>query len=224
MKKNIILTLLFTAALAACSDDDSRFRGNFSNVYINGHASANKSAQEKMTVHEILLKGNLTLAAMLYINPQDSSLTTGFGCGFGLNHPILGECDDYYKHNIDTVNDRLIMLGSYIIENEQLYQYGGVFLKGRNYILEWHNDPEDWAKTDTVGYIPNSVIEAAQIEILDLWKEGKIDEMYEVFNNSFYFIPCTGEEFRTQIKERVDYDHYLDHLKAEHEFTHEIRW
>lgn len=49
---------------------------------------------------------------------------------------------------------------------------------------------------DTVGYIPNSVLRAAEIEINAAFSAKDNEAVYRVFNEAFTFLPVTGEEWR----------------------------
>ena len=49
---------------------------------------------------------------------------------------------------------------------------------------------------DTIAYIPNAVLRAAEIEIRKAYAEQDIDKCYQVFNDAYKFIPITGEQWR----------------------------
>lgn len=205
--KRLLISLAAVLCLASCKKDND-IKDNNSPIYINGYNSPLKAAQ-KMSAHDILAKteGGVSLLFNDY-DLYDGEMKEGIvGKAFDIEH----------LNNIDTINDRLIMEAANVIDNGQMHELGGVFLRCRNYYLC------NRAENDTLGYIPNSVIRSAQKDILDLWREGDIPAIYERFNESFYFIPCTAEEFK-QIKEPIDWEHEYDEIRAIHGDTHNIKW
>lgn len=214
MIRKLFMILIFTACLVGCKEDENKI-DNFSPIYIKGVDAGNKSVQQRRSVHEILTRGNLWL------------MSRGMFDNFmGERGPIdWGKQFLPWDNNIDTINDRLIMDAGNVLYDGQLNWLGGMFLRGRNYYIQFvEYDGEHRIDLDTVGYIPNHVIEEAQIKILDLWKEGKVDEIYKTFQDAFYFIPCTGEEFKSIKDTTIDFEHYCDELDSIHGDTHLIRW
>ena len=223
MIKKLFMALVFTTCLVGCKEDENKV-GNYSPIYINGVDAGNKSIQQRRSVHEILTRGTFYL--------KDTELFESFDGE--LSVMTTGKQFLPWDNNIDTINDRLIMDAGNVLFDGQLHWLGGSFLRGRNYYIQYvnlHTDEDgnyngngvkEWL--DTVGYIPNHVIEEAQIKILDLWKEGKVDEIYKTFQDAFYFIPCTGEEFKSIKDTTIDFEHYCDELDSIHGDTHLIRW
>ena len=217
------MALVFTTCLVGCKEDENKV-GNYSPIYINGVDAGNKSIQQRRSVHEILTRGTFYL--------KDTELFESFDGK--LSVMTTGKQFLPWDNNIDTINDRLIMDAGNVLFDGQLNWLGGSFLRGRNYYIQYvnlHTDEDgnyngngvkEWL--DTVGYIPNHVIEEAQIKILDLWKEGKVDEIYKTFQDAFYFIPCTGEEFKSIKDTTIDFEHYCDELDSIHGDTHLITW
>lgn len=223
MIKKLFMALVFTTCLVGCKQDENKV-GNYSPIYINGVDAGNKSIQQRRSVHEILTRGTF------YLN--DTELFESFDGEISVM--TTGKQFLPWDNNIDTINDRLIMDAGNVLFDGQLNWLGGSFLRGRNYYIQYvnlHTDEDgnyngngvkEWL--DTVGYIPNHVIEEAQVKILDLWKEGKVDEIYKTFQDAFYFIPCTGEEFKSIKDTTIDFEHYCDELDSIHGDTHLIRW
>ena len=52
------------------------------------------------------------------------------------------------------------------------------------------------APKDTVAYIPNSVLRAAETSIRAAYEAKDIDECYRLFNEAYTFTPITGAEWR----------------------------
>lgn len=223
MIKKLFMALVFTTCLVGCKEDENKV-GNYSPIYINGVDAGNKSIQQRRSVHEILTRGTFYL--------KDTELFESFDGEISVM--TTGKQFLPWDNNIDTINDRLIMDAGNVLFDGQLNWLGGSFLRGRNYYIQYvnlHTDEDgnyngngvkEWL--DTVGYIPNHVIEEAQVKILDLWKEGDIDAIYKTFQDAFYFIPCTGEEFKSIKDTTIDFEHYCDELDSIHGDTHLIRW
>lgn len=214
MIRKLFMILVFAACLVGCKEDENKI-DNFSPIYIKGVDAGNKSIQQRRSVHEILTRGNLWL------------MSRGMFDNFmGERGPIdWGKQFLPWDNNIDTINDRLIMDAGNVLYDGQLNWLGGMFLRGRNYYIQFvEYDGEHRIDLDTVGYIPNQVIEEAQLKILELWKAGDIDAIYKTFQDAFYFIPCTGEEFKSIKDTTIDFWHYCDELDSVHGDTHLIRW
>lgn len=95
----------------------------------------------------------------------------------------------------DFVNERLLMWGTDII-NSRL-EYAPQFIEGKNTVLTRNHTPfgEQW-DIDTIAYIPNRVLEAAQAIIKPAFERGDYETCYEAFDKAFTFIPITGAEYR----------------------------
>lgn len=50
--------------------------------------------------------------------------------------------------------------------------------------------------SDTIAYIPNSVLRAAETSIRKAFADKNIDECYRIFNEAYTFVPITGAEWR----------------------------
>lgn len=65
------------------------------------------------------------------------------------------------------------------------------FIKSRNVVFVDAHTPED-----TLGYIPNSVLDVAEAKIKAAHEAGNYEEVYRLFLEAYTAIPCTGEEYR----------------------------
>lgn len=65
-----------------------------------------------------------------------------------------------------------------------------VFVKMENYII-----------TDTLAYIPNTTLRAAEAIIKTAYAEEDYETCYRTFDNAWRFIPTTGEQWR-KLKEQ----------------------
>lgn len=60
------------------------------------------------------------------------------------------------------------------------------------FTLDWEYD----ARMDTLGYIPQSLMEANYPRLQQLFKEGRYSEMEELMRTGYTIYTCTGEEYR----------------------------
>jgi hypothetical protein len=101
----------------------------------------------------------------------------------------------FTKDQRDTINTRLLMFGTDIID--QFGNYVPEFIEGNDFVIRRNlATPIQTPRWDTIAYIPNSVIQAAKIAIQKAYAEGNYTEVYRVFDEAFTFIPCTAEEWR----------------------------
>lgn len=70
------------------------------------------------------------------------------------------------------------------------------FIEGNYFILLKFDLTISGAPRDTLGYIPNSVVRAAETAIKKAYNEGDIDAIYKLFNEAFTFLPITGAEYK----------------------------
>lgn len=112
------------------------------------------------------------------------------------NVPLYGEqaADRGFSEEMrDTVSDppSLKMLGTDIIYEGNYYPE---FIECTDCILFIALD--GGLHRDTVGYIPNSVLRAAEVEIKTAFEALDNEEVYRLFNEAFTFVPVTGAEWR----------------------------
>lgn len=100
----------------------------------------------------------------------------------------------------DTVNGILKRWASDVIRYDNTIVPD--FITGRNIVIErYFGDSFEgdhlWAQhLDTIGYIPNAVIETAQNRIMAAYEQEDWQGIYNIFNESFVFLPITGAEYR----------------------------
>lgn len=101
----------------------------------------------------------------------------------------------FTKDQRDTINVRLLMFGSDIID--QFGNYVPEFIEGNDFVIRRNlATPVQTPIWDTIAYIPNAVIKSARATIQKAYTDGDYTEVYRVFNEAFTFIPCGGEEWR----------------------------
>lgn len=93
----------------------------------------------------------------------------------------------------DTISERpcLKMWGTDIIDVDG--NYVPDFIEGRDFLIKHLGD--DYTVTDTLAYIPNSVISAARDSIKAAMIRNDTEAVYRIFNDAFIFTPITGEEW-----------------------------
>lgn len=91
----------------------------------------------------------------------------------------------------DFVNNRLLMFGSDVID--PIHGLGTVFVECRDLVFVRF---EGEIITDTLAYIPNATLRAAEAIIKKAYAEQDYNTCYEVFDNAWRFVPITGSEWR----------------------------
>lgn len=177
MKKVLLIILGVFALLVACEDDENNKFDSNHRLYINGVDKANKAIvyTDRMSASEIVRIDSVWLRSEY-------------------NGVILTELFEFALGNIDTINNRFAMQAGYINNGT----YDNIFFSQRNYYLtKYVKDTIGFSGTvDTLAYVPNKQITDAKAKIDSLFPLEKWSEIYDIFNNAFTFIPCTGAELR----------------------------
>ncbi|MEG1759563.1 MAG: hypothetical protein RR258_03990 [Alistipes sp.] len=95
----------------------------------------------------------------------------------------------------DYVNERLLMWSTAIIDPAH-GGYQADWIEARNTVLARDLGGIAEYIEDTIAYIPNRVLIAAQKIIKPAYDRGDYDLVYKTFNEAFTFIPITGAEYR----------------------------
>ncbi len=99
--------------------------------------------------------------------------------------------------NLDTINNRIVLKAGNIngIDGNPFLDPSTGF---NDYIIFRfvYDQNDQFLGIDTLAYIPNSQRQAAYEQIKALWDTENWDAIYEIFQNAFTFIPCTGEEYK----------------------------
>lgn len=176
MKKVLLIILGVFALLVACEDDENNKFDSNHRLYINGVNKANKAVRyENLSVEEIVRIDSVILYSTY-------------------NGVMLNENFEFALGNIDTLNNRFAMQAGYINNGT----YDNIFFSQRNYYLMRfvYGENNEYLGTDTLAYVPNKQITDAKAKIDSLFPLEKWSEIYDIFNNAFTFIPCTGSELR----------------------------
>lgn len=176
MRKFLLMLFCGCMCITSCKDDDSdKFDCNH-RLYINGVNKANKAARyENLSVEEIIRIDSVWLRSEY-------------------NGVVLSELFEFALGNIDTLNNRFAMQAGYINNGT----YDNIFFSQRNYYLmkSIYGKNDEPLGIDTLAYVPNKQITDAKAKIDSLFPMEKWSEIYDIFNNAFTFIPCTGAELR----------------------------
>ncbi|SJZ43193.1 hypothetical protein [Porphyromonas cangingivalis] len=49
---------------------------------------------------------------------------------------------------------------------------------------------------DTIGYIPNKVLQEAYTKVIVAYEAGNYEEVYKLFQSAYTAVPCTGKQYR----------------------------
>lgn len=94
----------------------------------------------------------------------------------------------------DIPNTRLLMLGEDIIS--QNGEYVPNFIEGYDIVFIREISPNPNFLVDTIAYIPNVTLRAAETAIKAAFAKEDYAACYKLFDEAFTFIPITGEEWR----------------------------
>jgi len=181
MKRTLIILAAITIAFSACKEEEeaSAFRLAPDTMFrINPDMSA-------FPANSMLRSGSIHLSA-LEIVKQASSIAFYSDTIGGAATRMIG---DFQR---DTVSEIpcLKMWAEDIIVNGK---YVPDFIEGRDFII--FKTGKNYVITDTIAYIPNSVIVAARDSIKAAMANNDVESVYRIFNNAFTFRPITGAEW-----------------------------
>ena len=175
MKNLLLLSILFIAFAACSNDDDNNILDPNAMISLRPEAGTKASTNpEHLSALEIVKQASAIWLWNKNINPNE-----GVGRSF----------TDIQR---DTVNVRLLMWGTDIIGQDGSYQ--PEFIEGEDVVLTIHH-PNN-SGTDTIGYIKNSTVRAAEAQIKEAYAKKDYAKCYEIFDKAFTFIPITGAEWR----------------------------
>lgn len=169
MKKTFLMLALVGVALAACDKKENeayQFKGT-EQIYLNGvNQPKFKSTTTQYTIEQIVRLDNL----YMYGNLEGSVFYWSFG-----------------EDRRDTTNNRLLVASTDVLTDDGRLIYDFIGLTDV-YLRMFPGD--------TVGYIPQSVINSAREQIEALYAQERYDEIYELFHTAFTFYTCTGQEYK----------------------------
>lgn len=96
----------------------------------------------------------------------------------------------------DIANSRLLLFATDVIKEDGTIKLD--FIEGRDFVLyerPFIKEISDW-RVDTIAYVPNSVVRAAEIAIKAAYNNKDYAECYRLMDVAFTFTPITGAEWR----------------------------
>lgn len=168
------LALAFGVSLASCDKDEPSKKALDPNTPLVVHVATAKNLRattanpSARSIEECMTK----LDILSFKTPENGGKET--------NMVVSEEKKDYSKNTIKLYSD-------FIISAEgKLVNY---FIAGSEFVFTGRGD-------EIVGYIPNSVMRAAQAKIVVAYEAGNYDEVYRLFNEAFTAHPITPEEYQ----------------------------
>ena len=174
MKRILFLITLVLVALTSCKKEES-----------------------PLTQHNVMLRGQTTLTGAKsegHLTPvQIAKQATNIVYKVKRWEWEVGKAG-FDPGQRDTVNGVLLRWATDILKLD--YTLDLDFVTGKDMVLERNRGPLSAPIIDTVGYIPNSVLENAYTLIMAAFEQEQWQEIYDIFNTEFVFIPITGPEYR----------------------------
>ncbi len=135
---------------------------------------ANEETSEHLTALEIVKQGDYLEFIVTYEDEK-------------LEKPYSGR-RGFSEKQKDFTTPALKMWGTDIIDQD------GKFVK---HFIYGYDMVVCTAKTgDTIAYIPNKILEDCREPLEKAYNEGRYEDVYEMFDNTFKFRPITGAEWR----------------------------
>lgn len=170
MKKFLILAIIAIVAAAGC-EKPKRFDPKAAQVYINSKKEVTKGYAERLSNLEVIKQAD----------------------GLHSTKGELGLAD----FNKDLTNIRIVGEAGWVVgtsgPGEGLLTEE--FLCGRNVILIIRN-PKTLLPSDTIAYIPNSIMITMEQQIRAAYTAGNWEECYRLFREGYVFTPITAAEYR----------------------------
>lgn len=185
--KNVFLILsVLVLALVGCEKDplDNKFKIDpYTTVDIKpdpaGWGGLRSTNPEHLTPLEIVEQ----TTAMQYYNPDIVEWEDGFW--------MRGFSDE--QRDLNPENPMLKMWAADIISDEG--EYIPHFIESENIVLVIFDDTQPNTPRDTIAYIPNVVVRAAETAIKIAYADNDEEEVYRLFHEAFTFRPVTGAEY-----------------------------
>lgn len=102
---------------------------------------------------------------------------------------------EFGDHQKDFINHRLLMAGFDIIQTTGALELW--FIEGSDFLVEaWYDRGKPEFRKDTIAYIPNAVIRAAEVKIKEAYANKDYKECYRLMDEAFTYTPITAAEWR----------------------------
>ena len=179
MKKFAILILMIASLWACSKSDDGIITNPDAKISLRPAQGVTLKAANPahLTAAEIVKR----TASIAFLNEKvyDLPLERGFGSA-----------------QRDFVNSRLLLYATDVIKEDGTLKLD--FIEGRDFVL--YETPFikeiNSIRRDTIAYVPNSVIRAAEIAIKAAYNNNDYAECYRLMDTAFTYAPITGAEWR----------------------------
>lgn len=190
MKKLIIIALVAIAFASCEKDEQSAFKVKATDkISIKAAASVAKSPMQKVSS----VYTHLSALEIVKKTTEISLIMHG-----GTYEGIKGG-RSFASEQRDTISatPKLLMWATDVISLDGALGVGnGGFIDATDVVFVHYNLSTPTLR-DTIAYIPNSVLRAAEIGIKAAYEAKNIENCYTLFNEAYTFIPVTGAEWRT---------------------------
>ncbi len=185
MKKIVILLSIILVAVTSCKKEDDVLTQH--NVMLRGQTSVQSKSKSE---------GHLTPV-------QIAKQATNIVYKVKRFDWLVGKAG-FNPGQRDTVNGVLMRWATDILKLD--YTLDLDFVTGKDMVLERNigNGPLSTQIIDTIGYIPNSVLENAYTLIMAAYEQQQWQQIYDIFNTEFVFIPINGTEYRDLVKQGLN--------------------
>lgn len=183
MKKVLLMFLGAFLTLTACEKESDNGKFNYEHpIYINGVDKANKNVvyTEKLSAGEVLRLDSIWL--------MSHNMMSSLSILFAIDEKNMSVSNG----RIDTLSNRLEIRANYInngVLSNPLFDSDNFYL-----IRDVYDSENNYLGYDTLAYIPNAQRQKAKEMIDSLYASEQWEKIYDIFDNAFTFIPCTGEE------------------------------
>lgn len=179
--KKLLFIALVAIAFASCEKDEQSFKVKATDkISIKAASNVAKSAMQKVSS----VYAHLSALDIVKKTTEISLITNG----------VIGG-RSFASEQRDTISatPKLLMWATDVITLDGKLQLD--FIEATDVVLVHYNLNTPTAR-DTIAYIPNSVIRAAESAIRTAYNAKDIEACYTLFNNAYVFTPITGAEWR----------------------------
>ncbi len=116
-----------------------------------------------------------------------------------------GKIAEYNFSGKDSISEipKLMFWAQYVISVDGNASLQHDILSGTDLVLLKQSGSYPNYINDTIAYIPNLVLRAAETEIREAYDNKDIDACYQIFNDFYTFTPITGAEWRALKKNNL---------------------
>lgn len=196
MKNIFIIAIVVIAAFTSCEKDDDLVMHN---IMIRGQQNLKSTALLQDNPEHLTPKEVVRQAWGMQGKPLSEEILEVYG------YPSMGDVPWWYGEFPpvlrDTVNDILKRFSSDILYKDKIVPD---FILSKDIIFFRLGDNSDLVNIDTIAYIPNALINDARELIFDAYAEERWQDIYDIFNENFNFIPITGSEYKELERQGVN--------------------